>query len=151
MVGVGSKSIKDLAAEVLRRFGRQSDDLALLQARWRTLVGEPMAAHSEPTHYEAGRLTVAADGPAWASRVRQRQAELLRALRVEPAFNALREIRVQVQPTQPVAAASVALTRSPSRLSQEAARLVRNVAESVDDPQLRAALDRLSHRDDKSK
>lgn len=150
MAGAGSKSIKDLAAEVLRGFRRQSGDLALLRARWRTLVGEPMAAHCEPTHYEAGRLTVAADGPAWASRVRQQQAGLLQALRAQPALRALREIRVQVQPTKTAAAPSVARARHPSRLSSKAARLVRGVAESVDDPQLRAALDRLGRLDDKN-
>jgi predicted nucleic acid-binding Zn ribbon protein len=151
MARAGPKSIKDLSAEILRRFGRQLDDLAVLQGRWHALVGEPMAAHSEPTHYEAGRLTVAADGPAWASRVRQQQAGLLQALRAESAFEALREIKVLVQPTRSVAAPSVAPPRSPSRLSQSAARLVRGVAESVDDPQLRAALKRLSHLDDKKK
>ncbi len=117
--------------------------------RWQALVGEPMAAHSEPTHYEGGRLTVAADGPAWASRIRQQDAALLRALHADPALGALRAIKVIVRPTTSPAAASVAPTPPPSRISPKAAQLVRSIAESVSDPQLRAALERLGSSDQK--
>jgi len=139
-----SRSIKALSAEVLRRFGRQIDEFAQWRMRWHTLVGEPMTGHSEPILYEAGRLTVAADGPAWASRIRQQEAALLRALRADPTLRGLREIKVTIRPTSARAAASVAPTRQPSRLSPRAARLVRSIAETVTDPDLRAALERLS-------
>ncbi len=146
-----SRSIKALSAEILRRFGRELDNLAQLRLRWHALIGDPMAAHCEPTHYEAGRLTVAADGPAWASRVRQQEGALLRALKADPALRALREIKVQVQPTRPVAVPSVAPAQHPSRISAKAARLVRSVAASVGDPQLRAALERLGKSDNHDK
>ena len=110
-----------------------------------------MAAHSEPICYEAGLLTVAADGPAWASRVRQQEVGLLRGLKTDPAFGALREIRVTVQPTKSVAAASVAPAIRPSRISSKAARLVQSIAASVSDPQLRAALERLGSIDQDKK
>jgi len=143
--------MKSLSAGILRQFGRPLHDLAVLQGRWQALVGEPMAAHVEPAHYEAGRLTVAADGPAWASRVRQQEAVLVRALRADPEFKALREIRIQLQPTKPVVAPAVVPTRRPSRISPKAGRLIRGVAETVADPQLRAALERLGNggNDDK--
>src|ERR1043166_4742145 len=120
-----ARTIKALSAEVLRRFGRQFDELALWRVRWQAVVGEPMSAHCEPILYEAGRLTVAADGPAWASRVRQQEAAWLRALRADPALKGLHEIKVIVRPTKAVAAASIAPASRPSRLSPKAARLVR--------------------------
>jgi hypothetical protein len=137
------RSIKAFSAQVLRRFGRHLDDSALWRLRWQALVGEPMAAHSEPILYEAGRLTVAADGPAWASRVRQQEAALVRTLRADPELKALREIKVNVRPTRSAAAPSIAPPRRPSRISPRAARLVRDVAASIGDPELRAALERL--------
>jgi hypothetical protein len=140
----GFKTINSLSNEILRRFGGQLDRLGSLRARWHRLVGQPMAGHSEPTCFEGGRLTVTVPSPAWASRLRQQEAGLVRALRTDPEFRALRDIKMRVQPTDPVMKLSPATTRGPSRISSQAARLVRSVAETVDDPQLRAALERLA-------
>jgi hypothetical protein len=103
-----------------------------------------MAGHSEPTSFEGGRLTITVPSPAWASRLRQQETGLVRALRTDPEFRALRDIKVRIQPTDPVVRSELPAPRGPSRLSTQAARLVRSVAETVSDPQLRAALERLA-------
>ncbi len=103
-----------------------------------------MAAHCEPTYYEDGRLTITVRSSAWASRLRQQQAELMQTLKQQSAFRELRDIKVRVQPTeQALLAVSTAPDVPPSRLSSNAARVVRDVAQTVNDPQLRAALERL--------
>jgi hypothetical protein len=140
----GFKTINNLSAEILRRFGGQLDRLGSLRARWHRLVGEPMAGHSEPTCFEGGRLTVTVPSPAWASRLRQQEAGLVRTLRADAEFRGLRDIKVRVQPTDPAIKFSPATTQAPSRISSQAARLVRSVAETVSDPHLRAALERLA-------
>lgn len=137
------KNIKALSAEILRRFGGHLDRVGALRARWHGLVGDPMAGHSEPTSYEGGRLTVTVRSPAWASRLRQQEAGLRRVLRSDAAFRDLHELRVRIQPTDPVVKPTVVTPRAPSRLSPAAARMVRGVAETVSDPELRAALERL--------
>ncbi|HKQ30025.1 MAG TPA: DciA family protein, partial [Burkholderiales bacterium] len=94
-----------------------------------------MSGHSEPTSFEGGRLTVTVRSPAWASRLRQQEAGLVRSLRADPAFRVLRDIRVRIEPTDPIVKPAPAPARGPSRLSSQAARLVRSVAETVSDPQ----------------
>lgn len=138
------KNIRALSAEILRRFGGHLDGIGTLRARWHGLVGEPMAGHSEPTLYEGGRLTVTVPSPAWASRLRQQETGLMRALRTELAFRGLRELRVRIQPTDPIVKPTPAPTRLPSRISPAAARMVKSVAETVSDLDLRAALERLA-------
>jgi predicted nucleic acid-binding Zn ribbon protein len=48
--------------------------------RWADLVGAEVAPHATPLSIEHGRLTVVADGPAWASHLRWAEAELLTRL-----------------------------------------------------------------------
>lgn len=110
-----------------------------------------MSGHSEPTNFEGGRLTITVRSPAWASRLRQQEAGLVRILRVDPVFRGLRDIKVRVQPTDPVMKLTPAPLRGPSRIPSQAARLVRSVADTVTDPQLRAALERLADLGDARK
>ena len=150
MKNTGFKTINNLSNEILRRFGGQLDRLGSLRARWPGLVGEPMSGHSEPTNFEGGRLTVTVRSPAWASRLRQQEVALVRSLRADPAFRALRDIKVRIEPTDPIIK-PVPQPRGTSRVPTQAARLVRSVAETVTDPQLRAALERLADLSDTNK
>jgi hypothetical protein len=145
------KTINSLSTEIIRRFGGQLDRLGSLRARWPRLVGEPIAGHSEPTCFEGGRLTITVRSPAWASRLRQQENGLVRALRAEPEFRALRDIKVRIEPTDPLAKPAPTPVRGPSRIPSQASRLVRSVAETVSDPQLRAALERLAALGDANK
>jgi predicted nucleic acid-binding Zn ribbon protein len=45
--------------------------------RWRSVVGEQIAAHAEPTSLNEGVLTVSAESTAWATQLRMVQAQLL--------------------------------------------------------------------------
>lgn len=145
------KNIKALSTEILRRFGGHLDGVGTLRARWHALVGEPMAGHSEPTLYEGGMLTVTVRSPAWASRLRQQEAGLVHVLRADPRFRGLRELRVRIQPTDPVLKPVTLQAQAPSRISPAAARMVRGVAATVVDDDLRAALERLAGVSDSNK
>jgi hypothetical protein len=145
------KNIKALSSEILRRFGGHLDGVGTLRARWHALVGEPMAGHSEPTLYEGGRLTVTVRSPAWASRLRQQEPGLMRTLRADASFRGVRELRIRIQPTDPIVKPTPVPTSSPSRISPAAARMVKSVAATVSDVDLRAALERLAGAHDVSK
>ena len=151
MKNSGFKTINNLSNEILRRFGGQLDRLGSLRARWPGLVGEPMSGHSEPTNFEGGRLTVTVRSPAWASRLRQQEVALVRSLRADPAFRSLRDIKVRIEPTDPIVKPAPSPTRNASRIPSQAARLVKSVADTVSDPQLRAALERLAAHGDMDK
>ena len=45
--------------------------------RWRSVVGEQIAAHATPTSLNSGVLTVSAESTAWATQLRMVQAQLL--------------------------------------------------------------------------
>ncbi len=45
--------------------------------RWRTVVGEQIAAHASPVSLQDGVLTVSAESTAWATQLRMVQAQLL--------------------------------------------------------------------------
>lgn len=48
-----------------------------VMGRWREIVGEDVAAHSEPVMYAEGTLTVKADSTAWATQLRLLSSTLL--------------------------------------------------------------------------
>ena len=134
-----------LTDSVLRRLQGYIGEAARLRTAWNRCVGEPLVSHSQPISFTQGRLVVHVDTPAWASRVRQRQQEIIQTLRRHAWLNALRQIQVRVQPSarsmqigEPVDA-----SRRPTQLSPHIARLVRKVADDIADPALRTALQRL--------
>jgi len=134
----------------MRRLGHALDDLSRLHLAWSRVLPGPLADHTRPRHYEQGKLTVSAPSAAWASRLRQQQASLIDRLRREPGLAELRELAVQIVPKGEHDTAADLRTladstrRAPARLTPQTARLLREVAERVTDPDLRAALERLA-------
>ena len=65
--------------QVLRRLGTPGVAASTtIFAAWDDLVGEEVAAHVRPVSLDAGCLLVAVDAPAWATKVRFGQSDLLR-------------------------------------------------------------------------
>ena len=93
-----------------------------------------LAAHCRLADLDDGRLVVAADSSAWATRLRYHTAELRQKLGVETC-------RVIVMPVS----APVARGRPPlAPISERAAGVLESTAQSVADPALAAALRRLA-------
>jgi len=67
--------------------------------RWSSIVGADVAAHCQPTTFEAGVLTVRAESTAWATQLRLMSATLLHRLEVEVG-DAVTDLRV-VGPSAP--------------------------------------------------
>ncbi len=67
--------------QVLAGLGAPSAEAVVtISERWKDLIGAEVAAHVTPVSVERGRLTILADGPAWASHVRWAEADLLARL-----------------------------------------------------------------------
>src|SRR5699024_2767272 len=49
-------------------------------ARWRSLVGEDVAAHTQPTSLDDGVLSVRAESTAWATQLRLLQRQLIKRI-----------------------------------------------------------------------
>jgi len=111
---------------------------------WNDRIELPLAAHTHPTSYRAGRLVVHADSSVWADRLRQQQKYAMQTLRQDRFFEDLVELRVHVAPlsqTRPTAS-----NRPQARLSEASTRVITAVAADIEDPALKAALERLGTR-----
>lgn len=141
----GPRSIAALLPPALvKRLHEHLDESARLASIWHQCVQSPLAEHARPGSLRHGSLEVIADSPAWASRLRQHQMELLRQLRQLPGFDELREVRVRVvPPSAKPAARRPAPTRGESRIPRAVRAQLERLAEDVSDPALRAALRRL--------
>jgi hypothetical protein len=140
---VSAKNIGEYSTEILRRLGFRPDVFAELEDHWRRMMDERLVAHVRPARYRQGRLSVLADTPAWAGRIRQQQQSLIGRLRQDPFFKNLRELKISVAPR---AQASDIVATTPthrSRVPADAARLLGRAAETITDPELSAALRRL--------
>jgi hypothetical protein len=132
-----------LPPELLKGLSVRMDESTRLAALWRRYAPAALADHVQPVSCADGCLILQTDSAAWASRVRHSQQTLLTQLRSEPGFRNLRELRVRVRP--PEADAPVpARANKPTRLSAHGAHCVASAADGIEDPQLRAALKRLS-------
>ena len=115
------------------------------QSVWRRCVATPLSVHTHPVRFERGRLTVHADAAVWATQLRHQLKRLQQSLQQQPLFADLSEIQVRVRP--PATALTPAQAQEPpSRpaLSAPARRLLRKLADSVQDPGLSQSLKRLS-------
>jgi hypothetical protein len=96
--------------------------------------------------YVAGLLFLQVNTPAWASRLRHEKPALIDLLRKSPSFRDLGDIRFRVIPIEPAVARQSPTPTAPSRISTNASRIVAQTAESIADPSLRAALERLARQ-----
>jgi hypothetical protein len=140
-----------LPSAMLNRAGVHMDKLSSLLVHWKTHVGEPLVSHSFPVNYEKGRLSLRADTSAWASRLRHSQTEIMNQLRDDPYFQDLHEIYVRVLPERARSQQEKkhAPPLLPSRIPDDAAHLIKSVADGIVDPALRRALNRLAGAQDR--
>ncbi|WP_375740071.1 DUF721 domain-containing protein [Pseudomonas boanensis] len=96
--------------------------------------------HCHVASWREGRLLLIVTDGHWATRLRYQQARLLRQLKAFEDFAGLSKIIFKVQPTTGGSAKPAA----ESRLSPTAAESLQATAETVSDPRLRAALERLA-------
>lgn len=122
---------------------RVDEDSRLRQA-WHACVPDPLGSHVHPVRYVAGLLFLQVNTPAWASRLRHEKPALIDLLRKSPSFRDLGDIRFRVSPVEPAVARQSPTPPVPSRISTRAAHVVSQTAESIADPSLRAALERLA-------
>ncbi len=121
---------------------QRSLQLRALDEHVRTLLPSPCADHCRLANIRGGILSLAAESPAWASRLRFHAPQILRDLR-QNAHLQVNKVHVLVSPTR----ASVERPRRRrADLSHKSASLLHDTALNINDPQLRAALFRIARR-----
>jgi hypothetical protein len=96
--------------------------------------------HCHVASWREGRLLLIVTDGHWATRLRYQQTRLLRQLKAFEVFAGLQRIIFKVQPS--VGGSSAPVTEG--RLSPAAAESLQATAETVSDPRLREALERLA-------
>ncbi len=96
--------------------------------------------HCRVVNIKGDTVIMMADSPVWATRLRLQTGAMLEILR-ERGFAELRTLRIKVSP---VNVARAAVPRHGPQLSQSAASTLRRAAQSMDDVELRAVLERLA-------
>lgn len=132
-----------VSSGIFSHIQQRHDWLRALQAAWQLYAGLPLASHTRPVSYRSGRLLVHADSSIWADRVRQQHDRLMQTLRQDPLFEGIIQVSVRVVPPE---TAVPAAKRRGARLSATSATLISSTANTIDDPGLRAALQRLGSR-----
>ncbi len=90
-------------AEALRAVGADigipdTDALAVLTRRWPEVVGDAIAAHARLQTLRGGVLTVAVDGPEWATELRYLGADVRARVTDLVGADLVRDVRVVVAP-----------------------------------------------------
>ncbi|CAM4003293.1 hypothetical protein CCOS865_03659 [Pseudomonas reidholzensis] len=127
-------------ARPLRLLLNQAERLVHLQRLLESQLQPAARAHCHVASWRDGVLLLVVTDGHWATRLRYQQKRLQRQLLELEVFGNLRRILFKVQP--PMTPAKRA-GHAPE-LSSEAAESIRDTAEGISDPKLRAALERLA-------
>lgn len=139
---------------VNKLFEEARDDLAILVTRTRQLkrltslfrshIDKELAPHCYLSNIGETEITVYIDSAAWATRIRFQVPQLIPMLRESnPVFSNLENIKIKVL-TPSGDTASPAPLRTGPNMSEENANGINSLSESIDDPDLQAALTRLA-------
>lgn len=124
----------------LRQLCVQIQQLNQVQACLERILPDDLGPHYRATAILGDSLILHAESPAWATRLRYLIPDMLAALSGMPDLRDIRSIRIRTVPHSPPATGE-----KPHRtLSADTAKLLRDVAGSIQDPKLRATLLRLS-------
>lgn len=120
-----------------RQLGHLSD---IIQA----MLEPSLADHCHLAHFDGSRMVIVADSPAWATRLRFSVDTLVSQLQqYSNKFHRLSKIEVAVRPQLPDLPQVNVVERT---ISVEAAQYIEESADSVEDPDLKQALQRLASR-----
>lgn len=119
---------------------RRGDSLQRLWHRLQPMLDKDLASHCMLLNLRDDMVIMACDSTVWGTRLRYQIPTLLNALRQTPGLANLREIQISIRPNSE--------TPLPPKvrvaISTHAADCLKQCAESVSDPGLRRALERLA-------
>lgn len=126
----------------LQRLFRQAEQLSRLQVLVHGYLSPAARSQARLGSYRDGVLTLVLEDAAWATRLRYQQERLVNQLQQHDEFAGLQRLTLKVRP----AATRPAREEQEERryLSEQASTQIRQSADDITDPRLRAALERLA-------
>jgi len=125
------------AGEQLAHLGRMLDKQQSLLKAVRNQLPAPLDQHCLHARISGKQLIIHTDSPVWNARLRFHGPQLIRAIQ-QQAPN-VQKLKINIH----IDSASRPVDHRRARLSQRSASLILDAANSVDDPDLQAALRRL--------
>jgi hypothetical protein len=145
------KTLIEKSQGPLKKVVQAAIELQAITTLLQQLLEPELASHCRASEWNNNCLTLAADNAAWATRLRYQQSTILSQLRTQPQFMGLGSIRIEVQAAETplIAAPSTRPTKPRMTLSTAAAAGIKATAEKIEDPALKAALEKLAERSTK--
>lgn len=134
-------------SDTLQQLFAEARYLSRLQAVLDCHLEAAARPHCKVASLRHGCLVLIFSNANWATRIRYRQQRLLSQLTQYKEYQTLSRITFKILPQSETARP----VRTPPQLSQAAASHLRETAETLSDPKLRAALERLAQRASASK
>lgn len=133
--------IKDFGDSGLRKIVRQAQRLAAIDRILKNTLPEGLKAHCQASQTNISELTILVDSAAWLTHLRYIKSQLLQQLKKHPQFNYLQDIRFRIDPlAQLTPNISKNITHKSGVLSTQNKELVKSLADSIENGDLRAAL-----------
>ena len=117
--------------------------LRRITAAVRDALPVSLASHCLAANIDGDTLVVGCDSSAWAAKLRYHIPQLLDRLKARTDLPALSQIRIRVQPRHEERTRTVYRRFN---MSEHSAALITSIADNTADPELKAALLRLSQR-----
>lgn len=124
----------------LKKLAQTARQIEGLQRQYRTIVPASLLQGSHVMRYDNGRLILAADNGAVASKLRQLAPQLISSFRTRGCEVTGIQIQVQVNPAPPRAPVA------PRELGPQGQMALGDLALNLPEGELRAAVERLSRR-----
>ena len=136
-----TSSISDLleSSDTLSRLCKHIQKLNSLQTKLRDYLDPPLKQHVIIADYRQKTLVFHADSAAWATKLRYRTPEILKLFQDD--LPGLQSIRIKNQPPE---AASAQPARRAAKAAPDTVQAMRQVADRIADPSLRAVLLRIA-------
>lgn len=125
----------------------QTNELKRLTRLLQAELNPSLAPHCQVARLKPPHLTIVVDSPAWSTRLRFQSTGLLRQLaKKHHIFHGVTDIEIKIYPARLQRRIPPSVTR---HISPGAATVISDMANSIDDPELKQALLRLASRSDK--
>ena len=134
------QSILNKDSKILSALCARTAQISTLQRKLRMEIVSPLSKHLIVANFTKKTLTIHADSPAWAARLRFQIPDILRIARETCNLTELHSIRVKVVITEN----DVKTPKRKISLSDKSIQLIRKTAELTSDSTLRSSLFRLS-------
>jgi len=123
---------------ILRQIAQGAAELKPFQRAWNNIVPNPANNFIHPAFFRDGRLTVWVHSPVWANWIRHRQSQIIDRIRAR-GLPEVHTLLARISPEH--RATSVSEREIPSARTGE---IIHNAGQSIANPELRNALERLA-------